>query len=149
MAVTHAVPVPLAPNFIFQELVPQAVFEHFQSDPLFLLNLFDERALQTLQALRDKFGACTVNNYHRVAGGNQYRGYRPLTCPVGATRSQHKLGRAFDCSFASVSAEEVRQYVLAHPHEFEHISAIEAKVNWFHFDVRPRIGWQGIKVFNP
>ncbi|WP_105198993.1 D-Ala-D-Ala carboxypeptidase family metallohydrolase [Pseudoalteromonas sp. T1lg10] len=145
----HArVKVPKAPDFIFQELVPKDVYEAFADNPLFLTNLFDPRALETLQALREAFGPCIVNTWHTVNGGFQYRGYRPLLCEVGATRSQHKLGKAFDCSFKDFSAEEVREYVLENPHLFPHITAIEADVNWFHFDVRTPT-WAGIKVFKP
>lgn len=147
MALKRKVVVPTAPSFTFQELVPKAIFELYQNDPLFLINLFDDRALRMLQKLRDKFGPCTVNSWS-WGGANQYRGYRPLDCTIGAKRSQHKLGKAFDCSFKNFTAQQVRDYVLAHPQEFPYITAIEGQVSWFHFDVRTPT-WTGIKVFNP
>ncbi|MFQ3202102.1 MAG: hypothetical protein ACI87I_000398 [Pseudoalteromonas tetraodonis] len=147
MALKQRVAVPTAPSFIFQELVPKATFELFNDTPLFLIHLFDDRALRMLQKLRDKFGPCTVNNWF-FDGANQYRGYRPLDCTIGAKRSQHKLGKAFDCSFKNFTAQQVRDYVLAHPQEFPYITAIEGQVSWFHFDVRTPT-WTGIKVFNP
>jgi hypothetical protein len=141
------VKVPTAPSFLFQEIVPENVFNLFKDDPLFLLNFFDERALRMLQKLRDKFGPCTVNNW-LWGGANHLRGYRPLDCPIGAKRSQHKLGKAFDCSFENYTAQQVRDYVLAHPEEFPYITAIEGDVSWFHFDVRTPT-WTGINVFYP
>lgn len=142
-----SIAVPLAPSFIFQELVPKETFELFQDDPLFLNHFLDSRALRMLQKLRDMFGPCTVNNWY-WGGANQYRGLRPLDCSVGAKRSQHKLGKAFDCNFKGYTAQQVRDYVLAHPEEFPDITAIEGQVSWFHFDVRSAT-WPGIKVFNP
>lgn len=147
MAAKIRVKVPTAPSFLFQEIVPENIFNLFKDDPLFLLNFFDERALSMLQKLRDKFGPCTVNNW-LWGGANHLRGYRPLDCPIGAKRSQHKLGKAFDCSFENYTAQQVRDYVLAHPEEFPYITAIEGDVSWFHFDVRTPT-WYGIQVFYP
>ena len=50
MALKRKVVVPTAPSFTFQELVPKATFELYQDDPLFLNNLFDDRALRMLQS---------------------------------------------------------------------------------------------------
>ncbi|ATG77625.1 hypothetical protein [Pseudoalteromonas sp. 1_2015MBL_MicDiv] len=147
MAIHKSVNVPLAPSFTFKELVPQSIYNLYSDDPLFLVHFFDPKALRTLQKLRDKFGSCIVNNWS-WGGANQYRGYRPLDCTIGAKRSQHKLGKAFDCSFKNYTAQQVRDYVLAHPQEFPYITAIEGQVSWFHFDVRTPT-WTGIKVFNP
>jgi hypothetical protein len=135
------------PNFHIKELVCQQMYQVFNGNRAFMLQLFNPNALITLQALRNRFGVTTVNNWH-VGGGNQYRGFRPFHCAIGARLSQHKLGNAFDSSFADYTAEEVRQYILANPHEFPHITAIEGQVSWLHFDVRPS-NWDGIKVFNP
>lgn len=137
----------LVPNFKTQELVSKKTYYAFNGKRDFLLGLFNPKALITLQALRNKFGPTTVNNWH-TGGGNQYRGYRELDCIIGAMYSQHKLGNGFDCSFKHFSAEQVREYILANPDEFPHITAIEGKVSWLHFDVRPAT-WDGIKVFNP
>lgn len=95
-------------------------------------------ALQALDGIRDFFDApVIVNNYH--AGGRfQFRGLRPRFCSVGAEYSQHRLGNAFDCDVAGVSAEQVRKVILAHRDDprFLFINCIEADVNWLHFDCR-------------
>ena len=140
--------IPQAPNFKIIELVPKRVYEKYADNSQFLISLFNEKALITLQALRNRFGPTTVNDWHINPNGNQYRGYRELECHIGAKFSQHKLGNAFDCYFKDTAAKQARQYILDHPEEFPFITAIEGKVNWLHFDVRPAT-WVGIKVFNP
>ena len=137
----------LVPNFHIKELVSQQMYKVLGGNRKFILQLFNPNALITLQALRDKFGPTFVNNWH-VGGNNHYRGFRNFDCGIGAKLSQHKLGNAFDCNFTDYTAEEVREYILNNPHEFPHITAIEGKVSWLHFDVRPAT-WAGIKVFNP
>ena len=100
--------------------------------------LFNPLALQALDNLRQYFGRpITVNNWH--SGGRfQYRGFRPLDCPIGSKLSQHKLGNAFDCDVEGYTAEEVRWIVLNNKdHElFKLIQRIEDEVSWFHFDLK-------------
>jgi len=139
--------VDLVPNFHIKELVSKCAFEAFKGNRDFLLSRFSSKGLETLQALRNRFGVTLVNNWH-INGENQYRGFREYDCPIGARFSQHKLGNAFDCSFVNFTAEEVRRYILDNPQEFPYITAIEGQVSWLHFDVRPS-SWDGIKVFNP
>ena len=138
---------PLAPSFAWYELVPRDYYQMFKNKPAYFNNLFDDRVLVTLQQLRAQFGPTTVNDW-QWGGGNQYRGWRPFNCSIGAKNSQHKFGRAIDCSFKNFTADEVRRYILNNPHEFPHIRALEGKVSWLHFDVRTT-GQDAIKVFNP
>ena len=123
--------------FRVEELVPQHAFtDRGQA----AIQLIDERVLITLDVLREKFGPITVNNW--VWGGpRQWSGLRTQESPFGTQYSQHRFGRAADCVFRDVTAEEVRQYILAAPDEFPHITFIELDVSWLHFDVRncPRI----------
>lgn len=118
--------------FGIKELVSKKVFED-RGDKAWAL--LDERALKTIDALRDRFGSTTVNDWP-WGGANQYRGFREGDCSVGAQYSQHKFGRAFDCIFRDISAEAVRRYILENPEEFPFISSIEMGVSWLHFDVR-------------
>jgi len=118
-------------HFGIKELVSKKVYEDRGTKAWGLL---DERALKTLDALRDRFGSTTVNDWS-WGGANQYRGFREDGCGVGAEYSQHKYGRAKDCTFRDVSAEVVRQYILDNPDEFPYISSIEMGVSWLHFGV--------------
>lgn len=99
--------------------------------------LFDQKALWTLDRLRERFGKCYVNNWP-FGGANQWGGWRPFDCKIGAVFSQHKFGRAFDVKFEIVRAEEVRQDIREHPLEYayQYITCIEKDVSWLHFDTR-------------
>lgn len=110
--------------------------------------LLDRRLLESLQSLRSKFGIITVNNWH-IGGDFDERGLRSFFTATGAKFSQHRFGRAADCSFKYHTAEEVRQYVLAHPQEFPFITCVERDVSWFHFDVRNHNGVGQIMVVSP
>lgn len=134
-------------NFIIQELVPPSIY---QARGERSWELLDARALLSLQALRDRFGPLTVNNWH---SGGTYKesGLRSFSTGTGAAYSQHKFGRAFDCKFKNATPRQVCEYVLAHTDEFPHITTIEnpdATPTWFHFDVRDH-NRQGIWIVNP
>lgn len=129
--------------FKLQELVDSETFNELGQSAWLL---FDVDALISLDALREKFGPCLVNNWH--SGGNfSWRGFRSSKCTVGAQKSQHRLGKAFDCSF-NTPAKKIREYLLLNRKEFPLITAIEDDVTWLHFDVRHH-GGTGIKVFKP
>jgi hypothetical protein len=119
-------------HFGIKELVSRAVYADRGEKAWSLL---DERALKTLDQLREKFGPVTVNDWS-WGGANEYRGYREPSCGIGAQYSQHRFGRGFDCSFRNVSADQVRDYILSNPEEFLFITSIEMNVSWLHFDVR-------------
>ena len=130
--------------FRTQELVPQKVYEVRGE---LALELLDDRALITLDKLRKRYGSITVNDW--MWGGNsQWRGLRTPDSPWYKPYSQHTFGRAFDCVFKEVTAEEVRQDIFKHPHvlDFEHIRSIELNTSWLHFDVR---NCNRIKTYKP
>jgi len=129
--------------FSYFELVPKYTYDNYHQG--ILKGLMDERVLITADALRSRYGPATVNDWN-FGGKNQYRGWRPMGCDVGATLSQHKFGRALDMTFENIKAEEVRQDILDNPGSFPLITCVEGNVSWLHFDVR---NCQRIKVFNP
>ncbi len=120
--------------FTLQELVPPELFQQ-HGERLWLC--FDARALITLDRLRERYGPIVVNNWH--AGGDfTLSGLRPMDSTVGATLSQHKFGRAFDCKFTQADPAEVRQAIIADPdaEAFKHITRLEdfPGMSWVHFD---------------
>ena len=130
-------------HFIIQELVPPEVFDELGDHSWLVL---DPRAVVTLDQLREHFGICHVNNWH-LGGELKYRGFRPMSCTVGAKYSQHRFGRAFDCSF-NVSAEIARRYIIENRESFPFLSRLEDEVNWLHFDLGDH-GDDDIQVFRP
>ena len=130
-------------HFGIKELVSKKVFSDRGNKAWALL---DDRALRTLDALRERFGSITVNDW-QWGGTNQYRGLREPDCQIGAAYSQHRFGRAFDCVFRDTTAQAVREFILDNPGEFPYLSAIEMGTSWLHFDVRNPDGT--IQTFNP
>lgn len=128
--------------FRIEELVPPEVF-HIRGDLAW--ELLDSRMLGALDLLRDRFGKITVNNW--VWGGDrEWSGLRTPDSPFYSPYSQHTFGRAADCLFASVSADEVRSEIISSPHLFPRIMSVELDVSWLHFDVR---NCQRIKTYSP
>jgi hypothetical protein len=139
--------------FQIYELVPQEMFHQYekQHEVKKLWLLFDDRILITADLLRHRFGTMVVNTWN-WGGNNNYRGYRPFNTTVGAALSQHKFGRALDLVPIKVTAEEIRQDIIANPDREEYglIKAIETDISWFHFDVRNhKLADGGIYYFKP
>lgn len=121
--------------------------------------LLDERALITLDALREDLGRPITINTWKSGGQFNWRGYRSRAYYKSdsayiTSRSQHKFGRAFDFDVKGMSAEDVRQYIYKNKSKFPYISFIETEVNWVHIDTRncraittwsPNSGGTGIK----
>lgn len=131
----------IAKYFKLEELVPAEVITNYQGDRMNLWLLFDSRVIWTNDKLRMRYGKMVMNTYF-WGGSNQYRGFRPWNAGVGAELSQHKFGRASDLVPVSISVEEIRQDIRAHPDldEFKYIRAVENNTNWLHYDVRNWIG---------
>ena len=100
-----------ANHFKLYELLPRWFYERNKhlGDKLWLM--FDDRVLWTADQLWKLYGPTVVANDWYWGGSNQYRGWRPWNCKVGANLSQHKFGRALDQKFKYATAEEVRQKI--------------------------------------
>ena len=142
-------------HFSVHELLPPAAYQaHGKRGLLF----FDINALITLDMLRDRYGPITINNWY-WGGNRKYSGWRPWDCPIGAILSQHKFGRAFDCLFRDVTADDVREDMRKSkcfeanntepiPYVFHRMRRIEnfEGMGWFHFDTAPVLTGLGIQV---
>ncbi len=130
--------------FSITELVSPDVYEA-RGDKAW--SLLDDRALKTLDTIREKFGPTTVNSWS-WNGPRKWSGLRTPDSPDYRKYSQHTYGRAFDCIFKDTTAEEVREYILANQEEFPHIGGIELGTSWLHFDTRNNEG-DTIFTFTP
>lgn len=121
-------------HFGIKELVSKAKYEQRGEKAWQLL---DDRALQTLDMLREKYGSITVNDWS-WGGKNQWRGLRTPDSKYYSENSQHTFGRAFDCIFKDVTAQQVRDDIKANPNDpaFRFINSYEENTSWLHFDVR-------------
>ena len=131
-------------HFSIHELVPPNVFNARQEKAWELL---DERLLITLDKLRERFGLITVNNYY-WGKDREWSGLRTSDSPFYSPFSQHTFGRAADCLFSDISAEEVRKEILHNSldPDYELIGSVELGVSWLHFDTR---NCERIKTYYP
>ena len=131
-------------HFAIHELVPPNVFK-LRGESAW--ELLDDRMLMTLDRLRERYGSMTVNNYH-WRREREWSGLRTSDSPFFSRTSQHTFGRAADCLFSNLSAEQVRRDILddSDHEDFELINSLELGVTWLHFDVR---NCQRIKTYYP
>jgi len=124
-------------HFRIEELVPKELFDLVKEDALW--KIFDERLLETIDALKEKFpeGTMTINNWLWNGLRNQ-SGLRTKNSEYYSSTSQHSDGKAVDCIFSDYNEDSVRQYIINNPEEFPHIKGIELDVSWLHIDVRLR-----------
>lgn len=130
--------------FKIYELVPESLYKAYGE---WCWNLLDERALITLDALRERFGSLTVNNY-KWNGIRSDSGFRDASFyksieEYSKSRSQHKYGRAFDFISNTHKAADIRKYIIENPTEFPYITFLEVgpikrgkAMSWVHFDTR-------------
>ena len=119
--------------FKIQELVPPETFKVLGDD---CWEFFPDSSIMMLDGAREFFGKpVTVNNW-LWGGAFKYRGYRPPECPVGAPRSYHRSGRAFDLDVKGMPAEEVRRHIVDNQDNplLIWINRMEKDVSWVHID---------------
>jgi hypothetical protein len=123
--------------FELYELLPQNFYINYKN----LNNIwfvFDGRILETIDRLRIRYGKLIANDW--IWGGqNQYRGWRPPNCDVGAKLSQHRFGRAIDLIPKEVDVIEIIEDIKNNYESddtFRYITCIEDNIGWLHFDVR-------------
>lgn len=122
-------------KFELYELLDRKTYEETMHYGDARFQWFDDRAIISLNALREWGGKAWINNWY-WGGNNQWGGLRPLDCPKGALYSQHKFGRALDVKFAGKTAEEARHYIMSNRKRFPFITCIEKDVPWLHYDCR-------------
>jgi len=124
----------ISPHFKIAELVSKEVLTKFGASSTWFI---DPRIITLLEFLRNRFGVTHVNNW--IDGGDlDSRGFRSLMDSTGATYSQHRYGRAVDCSF-NIPAQEVREDIKLNWNALYKplgITTIEDNVNWCHADMR-------------
>ena len=129
-------------HFKIQELVPPQVYND-RGDLAW--ELLDDRALRTIDCLRADYGTCIINNWS-YGGERMWSGLRTVESPYYSPYSQHSFGRAFDCIFTKVTAEQIRQDIVQGRRFYPDISGMELNTSWLHVDVRNTVK---IKMFNP
>jgi hypothetical protein len=93
--------------------------------------------------LRERLGKRVLINTWAAGGTNQFRGFRPLWCRIGADYSQHRLGCAIDVEVPGLSPVEVLAFIRKNSKPFIDLglSTVEDTAftpTWLHLDIRPR-----------
>lgn len=136
-------------HFALHELVSQETLENNQEDILWLV--FDEELLKAADWLRERYGPCTVNNWH-WGGDFSQSGLRTKESRHYSPTSQHSKGCALDMKFRDWTAEDIRTdlaaYELSGGEIPKGIRRIERGVSWLHIDCK-ETGQDKIYLFNP
>lgn len=121
-------------NFYLHEFIPKKQFDELGNMSIILI---DQRIFSIAQAVRNKFGTITINDWY-WDGKRNYSGWRPDFPDVGAKYSQHKFGRAIDMLPKDCTAEEIRQSIKKNEAYWyqQGIRVIENNVSWLHVDIR-------------
>lgn len=127
-------------HFNTEELVSKQVFDVIGDDAI---KLFDPKALETLETIRELVNVPLTCNNWANGGSRDDCGYRDKKCTIGASKSTHKEGKAFDLISTKMSAQKMRDIIIKNQDKLPYNIRIEDKVSWLHFDVRDK----GVKVY--
>lgn len=108
--------------------------------------LMDSKLLETIDVIRDIVGYPLICNTWYQDGSRRYSGYRTMGCTTGVAKSQHKLGKAVDLICPYMTAEEMRQVIIANKDRLPYPIRIEDGVNWLHIDVKD-MDYKGEKIY--
>ena len=126
-------------NFYLQEFIDPDTYKRFGESSIWFI---DPRIITLAQFIRERLAKpCTINNWN---GGGQYHysGFRPPDCPIGATLSQHRFGRAIDLKVSGMEADEVRADIQSHWDLYHKATALTTMEHedfaptWTHLDIR-------------
>lgn len=109
-------------------------------------SLLDNRLLKTIDIVREIIGKPLICNTWYQDGDRKNSGYRTLGGTVGVLKSQHKEGKAVDLICPYMSAEEMRQMIIANQDRLPYPIRIERDVTWLHIDVKD-MDYKGEKIY--
>lgn len=127
--------------FDLEELVCRDVFDKYGD---MAWQFFDQKALITIDTLRQRIGKPVWINNWKEGGKLDERGFRCIQCQevqkaIKSGRlyvSPHMTGQGFDLDVEGLVAEEVRQWILKNKQWFPHPVRLEEGVSWVHIDTR-------------
>ena len=141
-------------NFSIEEFFSRAMLNQWGERRC--LQFIDPKTLILAQAYRDFFEeSMFVNtwNISRKTKKFSNRGFRPPTSTVGASFSQHKFGRAFDCHFHKLSVRQAYKEIMDNQLFFMNfglttLEDIDITKTWLHSDSR-YTGLDNILIVKP
>lgn len=129
-------------NFDTRELVPQSIWETYGSNSR---QFIDPRLVYLLEFVRYHFKSPVAINTWMWGGKYQERGYRAPESLTGASKSQHKFGRAADIAIKGLTSQQIYTRILDKKELFMEaglttLEDIRFTPTWVHMDIR----WTGL-----
>lgn len=117
--------------------------------------LINPKIVDIASKLREMFNRpMIINNWH--TGGNYtMRGWRPANTKIGAKKSMHKKGMAFDFDVKGLTDFQVKEFIMNHEKELytigvRRMESEEDSATWTHLDIKDVKGYTNkIYVFRP
>lgn len=125
--------------FQLKELVSSQVYSKYGDDAIKFL---DPIAVKVLENIREILGVPLICNNWAAGGNRNYSGYREPECKIGAKKSLHRLGKAYDLISTKMTAKEMRdkleqnQDKLIQPIRVEKWDS-SGEISWLHIDISP------------
>ena len=135
-------PTKISDHFYYHEFFSSGIWHNY--DKALLRKLLDPRLIPLMEKIRTTLNKPIFVNNWKWGGNSMYRGFRPQNSSVGSLYSQHKFGRAVDFKVGSMTANEVREYILDNEHEYmvAGVTRLESGLDattWVHVD----FAWTG------
>ena len=130
------------------EIVSKYDFDFGTEDDIYAL--FTDEIKAVMVHIRESVGLPMIINNWKNGGQFQFRGYRNASCSVGAKKSQHRDGNAFDFHFKGHTGEEGRNFIIQKAMQgLPYPIRIEEGVNWCHVDCKKVNNSHKINYFRP
>lgn len=145
--------------FDIREFIPESEYNKImklsEDDRLnAFYKLVNPKIIEIATYIRELFGKpMVINNWH-TGGTYSLRGWRPANTKIGAKKSMHKKGKAFDFDIKGLSDDVVKDTIIKHEKELYKIGVrrMESREDagtWCHLDIQPVKGFiNKIYVFN-
>lgn len=106
-------------------------------DPTSHLHLI--KLLNIVTYIRQNTGLPVIINNYATGGLLSYRGFRPLTCNVGAINSQHRYFNAIDINIGNWSPNQMFEWAIRRASDLyligvRRIEDISITPTWLHLD---------------
>lgn len=130
------------------EIVSKSVFESLDTDEIY--DLLTNEIKAVMVHIRESVGLPMIINNWKNGGPFQFRGYREVQCSIGAKKSQHREGNAFDFHFVGKNGEQGRELIILKAMvNLPYPIRIEEGVNWCHVDCKKVDNSHKINYFRP
>ena len=130
------------------EIVSKYEYDFKTEDEIYAL--FTNEIKAVMVHIRESVGLPMIINNWKNGGQFQFRGYRNEACSVGAKKSQHREGNAFDFHFLGKTGEQGRELIILKAMvNLLHPIRIEEGVNWCHIDCKKVDNSHKINYFRP